>query len=237
MAMVVLAALAWLGPVSAVHAVGPLDLVVPGLPSPNDVVRLIDSLTRVDSTTSVDVKLGSTVGQGKLLIARTRVDVVMERSSRNWRGQVVVHLTVPSDVSYSVDLSEIRPEHIRLDTKERLLIIAMPTPKVEDVTPVLSGVKTDNKFKRARFKFMDRETSHELQNVMLKEDYLARARKAAEERAGEIRQKGRGVLEAFLRRLLAGPCPGVKVVVEESQAPVKPEPAASAPPVDLPPSQ
>jgi hypothetical protein len=225
MAVVVLVALVLRGPVLVVSAyVGPLDLVVPGLPSPNDVVRLIDTLTRKDSTTSVDVKLGSTTGQGKLLIARTRVDVVMERSSRNWRGVVVVHLTVPSDVSYSLDLSEIRPEHIKLDAKERKLIIAMPTPKVEDVTPVLTGVKTDNTFKRARFKFMDRDTTHELQNVMLKEDYLARARQKGEAQVPEIRQKGRGVLEAFLGRLLSGPCPGVKVVVEdgEGEGPVIP---------------
>jgi hypothetical protein len=215
MTTVVLAVLILWGPVSVVCAfVGPLDLVVPGLPSPNDVVRLIDTLTRKDSSTSVDVTVGNTVGQGKLLIARTRVDVAMERSSRNWRGVVLVHLTLPSDISYSVDLSEIRPEHIRLEAKERLLIIAMPTPKVEDVTPVLSAVKTESTYRRARFKFMDRDTVHQLQNDIFKEDFLARARKSGEAKIPEIRKNGRGVLEGFLRRLLAGPCPGVKVVVE-----------------------
>ena len=79
--------------------IGPLDLVVPGLPSPTDVVKLIDTLTKKDSTTTVEVKLGNMVGQGKLLVARTRVNVAMERSSRNWRGKVIVQMTVPSDIS------------------------------------------------------------------------------------------------------------------------------------------
>src|SRR5262245_64976737 len=46
-------------------------LMAPALPSPTDVVKLIDVLTKKDSATSVDVKLGKTVGQGKLLIATT----------------------------------------------------------------------------------------------------------------------------------------------------------------------
>src|SRR5205085_12097768 len=111
-----------------------LPLEVLGLPSPTDVVKLLDALTKKDSSTSMQVKVGETVSQGKLLVARTRVEVALERSSRNWRGRVRVHMTVPSDISYSVNLAAIRPEHIRVDAGRRLLVVTMPDPQVEDVT-------------------------------------------------------------------------------------------------------
>jgi hypothetical protein len=213
--LVLLGTLAFSASGGTVYAwIGPLDIVMPGLPSPTDVVGLIDALTRKDSKTTVDIKVGDTVGQGKLLVARTRVDVAMERSSCNWRGRVHVYLTVPSEITFSVDLQEIRPEHIRLDAKQRLLIVAMPMPKVDNVTPILAEVKTDNTFKRCRFKFLDKHTSHELQNTMLKEDYLARARQKGEMQLPEIRQQARGVLRVFLQRLIGGSSPGVMVVVE-----------------------
>jgi hypothetical protein len=191
-----------------------LSLIAPALPSPSDVVKLIDLLTRKDSDTSVDVKFGKTTGQGKLLIARTRVHVAMERSSRNWRGRVVVGMSVPSDISYSVDLTGIRAEDIRLDEKGHRLIVAMPTPQVEAVTPLLSEVKVDNNYRRARFKILDADTSRELQNAMLREDYQAKARREGEKQIERVREEGKEVLEAFLQRLLAGSFPGLKVVVE-----------------------
>jgi hypothetical protein len=204
-----------LTPLSAVYAcVGPLDLLVPGLPSPTDVVKLFDVLTRKDSTTSMDVKLGRTTGQGKLLVARMRVDVALERSSRNWRGQVVVQMTVPSDISYSVDLAKIRPEHVRLDGEKRQLVVAMPPPEVEDVTPLLDAVRIENTFRRARFKRFDGDTSRHLQNVMLREDYQARARKSAGERLPQVREQGKAALQALLQKLIGGSFPGITVVVE-----------------------
>jgi Protein of unknown function (DUF4230) len=200
--------------VTAEPAFGQLLLLAPALPSPADVVKVIDHLTKKDSETSVDVKLGKTTRQGKLLVARTKVDVGMERSSRNWRGRVVVHMTVPSEVSYSVDLTTIRPEHIRLEEKSRRLIVAMPTPQVEAVTPALPEVRVKNDFNQARFKRLDGDTSRELQNVMLREDYQAKARKKAEEQLPQIRDQGRVALEAFLQKMLIGSFPGLKVVVE-----------------------
>ena len=209
------AVLALVGLRSELHAwIGPLDIVLPGLPLPTDVVRVIDNLTKHDSDTTVEVKFGSTVSQGKLLVARMRVDVTLERTSKNWRGQVLVQLVVPSDVSFSVDLSEIRPEHIRLDVKQRCLIIAMPMPKVEDVTPLLTEVKRENTFRRARFKFLDKDTTHQLQNTMLTEDFLIHARGKGAMHVEEIRKEGRDVLQTFLQRLLQGSAPGVNVVVE-----------------------
>jgi hypothetical protein len=129
-----------------------LPLEAFGLPGPTDVVWLLDSLTRKDSTTRMEVKLGATVGQGKLLVARTRVEVVMERSSRNWRGCVTVHMTVPTAITYSVNLAAIRPEHVRPDAHHGVLVVVMPTPQVEEVTPLLAELKTDNTFGKCRFR-------------------------------------------------------------------------------------
>jgi hypothetical protein len=41
---------------------------------------------------------------------------------------------------------------------------------VEDVTPLLSSVQTENTYKAGRFKRLDRTTSQELQNAMLMHD-------------------------------------------------------------------
>jgi hypothetical protein len=193
---------------------GPFDLLGPALPNPGDVIKVIDALTRKDSSTSMDVKVGSTIGHRKLLIARTSVEVALERSSRNWRGPVVVRLNVPSDVSYSIDLAKIQAEHLHLDEQKRQLTVTMPPLTVEDVTPRLPSVTIDNAYKRARFKFIDTGVSRELQNVMLREDYQAKARKAGEDQLPKIREEARAALQEFLQKLLAGPYPGLEVVVE-----------------------
>src|SRR5262249_29633955 len=151
---------------------------------------------------------------GKLLVARTKVDVTMERSSRNWRGRVLVNVTVPTEISYSIDLREIRPEHITLDVKNHVLIVAMPPLRVEDVTPLLSSLKADNTYDDARFRRMDKDGSQELQNTMLTHDYQARARKDGEAGIKQVREQGRLALQEFLQRLLQGTNPGILVIVD-----------------------
>jgi hypothetical protein len=201
-----------LPPAAPAPAVVPLDMI--GLPGPTDVVHLIDTLTRKDSETSVEVKLGKPVSQGKLLVARTRVEVAMERSTRNWRGPVQVHMTVPSDISYSINLAAIRAENIRVDAKKRLLVVTMPPPEVEDVTPLLPKVTAENSFKRCRFRRFDADACRELQNTMLKEDYQLRARKEGEARLTEVREQARAALADLLETLLRVNCPGIRVRVE-----------------------
>src|SRR5262245_9771991 len=134
-------------------------LVAPVLPSPSDVVKLIDTLTKKDSATGVDVKVGKTVGQGKLVIATTRVEVRLDRSSRNWRVRVMVQMTIPTEVSYTVDLADIRPEHIRCDHVRRVLVVAMPTPRVAGVIPDLAAARTDRTFKGGRFRRLDADVA------------------------------------------------------------------------------
>ena len=193
-------------------AVIPLEML--GIPSPGDVVKLIDTLTKKDSSTDVKVKLGDTVSQGKLLVARTRVNVAMERSSRNWRGRVVVHMSVPTHVSYSVNLAAIRPEDVRADPARRLLIVTMPAPQVEDVTPLLSELKSEATFQRARFRRLDADASREIQNALLREDYQARAAKEARDHIREVRERARLALQELLEALLRPSFPDIHVLVE-----------------------
>jgi hypothetical protein len=193
-----------------------LDLLTPGLPlpSPTDVIGVIDALTKKDSDTKVGVKVGGTVAQGKLLVARTRADVTLERSSRNWRGRVFVSTTVPSDITYAIDLSELKAEHIRSDAERRVLVVSMPRLQVENVTPLLAETKTDRTYKRARFRFYDARTARDLENVILREDYLKRAREEGQARLPQVSEQGRSALQGFLQQVLRGAYPDVKVVVE-----------------------
>jgi hypothetical protein len=204
--------MAWMLAGATAWAILPTDLL--GLPSPTEVVRVIDTLTRKDSDTDVQVKLGKAVGQGKLLVSQMHVEVVMDRSSRNWRGRVAVHMTVPTDISYSVNLTTIRTEHIRIDPKQRLLIVTMPPPQVEAVTPVLPDLKSENTFKHCRFRRFDADACRDLQNSMLKEDYQDRARKEGESRLPEVRNQARAAVGELLKTLLRTNCPDIQVRVE-----------------------
>jgi hypothetical protein len=184
------------------------------MPSAGDVVKLIDALTKKDSPTDVDVKLGKTAGQGKLLVARTKVDVAMERTSRNWRGKVRVQMKVPTEITYAIDLTRIRPGDVRVDASKRAVVVRMPPPTVEDVTPDLPAVTHESGYRAARFRLLDRDTSRELQNAMLLHDYQAKARAAGDAAAAKVRPQDREALRQLLRTLLRGTAPGVDVIVE-----------------------
>jgi hypothetical protein len=123
-------------------------------------------------------------------------------------------MVLPSEVSYSLDLAAIRPEHIRCDPREGLVIVALPPPQIEAVTPVLSLLRTQNTFKRARFRFCDKAVVRDLQNTMLKEDYQARARSAALSYLPSIRPQAQAALQQLLQNLLGLACPGIRVVVQ-----------------------
>jgi hypothetical protein len=193
---------------------GPADLLITGIPSPGDVIKVIDALTKKDSKTSVDVKVAQTTSQGKLLVARSRADVVMERSSKNWRGRVTVNMTVPTEISYSVDLSEIRSEHLRVDPLTKKLFVKMPPIRVEDVTPLLADLKSENSYKAVRHRWFDGNTSRDLQNVMLKHDYQHRARNVGEVELEKIQGSSKARLREFLQTLLQPTSPGLIVVIE-----------------------
>jgi hypothetical protein len=184
----------------------PLELL--GLPGPSDVVAAIDYLTKKDSKTKVDVKAGKVTSAGKLLIGRLRVDVKMERSSKNWRGTVSSTIIVPTEISYAVDLADIKPHHVRIDAEERALIVVMPPPRVEAVTPLLSEVRKDTGYRGVRFRMTDGHTGTELQHAMLLHDYQAKAKKVGEEHAAKVRSDGkerfRELLEALLGRAFRG---------------------------------
>ncbi|MGL4553868.1 MAG: hypothetical protein ACRC33_22140 [Gemmataceae bacterium] len=192
----------------AAGAAAALPLELLGLPGPTDVISAIDYLTKRDSKTTVDVKAGKVTSAGKLLVGRLKVDVKMERSSKNWRGQVTSTVVVPTEISYAVDLADLKPHHVRIDAQERALVVVMPTPRVEAVTPLLSDVKKDTGFKGARFKLFDSHTGTELQHAMLLHDYQARAKTVGEGHAAKVRAEGRErfreLLEALLGRAFRG---------------------------------
>ncbi|MBY0228099.1 MAG: DUF4230 domain-containing protein [Gemmataceae bacterium] len=195
----------------AATAIGPAALLLPG---PSDVVSLIDALTTKDGKAGVRIKAGKLAGSGKLLVARLRLDVALDQSSRNWRGTVTVRLTVPSEASYVVDLADLKPEHVRFDEAAKTLRIRMPDPKVEQVSPDLSGVKREDKYTANRWRFLDARTGDKMQNALLRHDYQEKARKVAEASAPSARNEARPRVEAFLKTLLEKARPGLAVSVE-----------------------
>lgn len=190
----------------------PLELL--GLPGPTDVLSAIDYLTKKDSKTTVNVKAGKMVSAGKLLVGRLTVDVKLERSTKNWRGKVSSTLVVPSEISYAVDLSELREQHVRVDVEARALIVKMPVPKVEAVTPLLASLKQETGFKGLRWKLTDGHAGTELQHAMLVHDYQAKARELGEKQAAKVREQGRRRFGELLEALLGPAFPGLAFRVE-----------------------
>ena len=187
--------------------------LIPGVTSPTYIIKLIDALTRRDKPTLVEATHGATLQEGKLLVARKKMDVRLERSSHNWRGRMVVTLIVPSDITYTVDLRAIRAEHLRLDESKTKVVVTMPTPCVEDVVPMLTEITVDDGFRHARTKLLDRKVALQLQNDMLKKDLLPQTRLIAE-CTPDVREQARQALGELLTKVFAGAGVRLEVVVE-----------------------
>ena len=187
----------------------PLLLVV----DPKILLDLVDGLTRRDTETVGSATQGPIVREGKLIVARRKMDVKLERSSYNWRGRVNVVLKVPSEVTYTIDLKSLRAEHLRIDEEANTVVVTMPEPRIEDVVPTLTAVKVDDAFRQARAKFIDKKVAVELQNAMLKKDLLPHARKLAE-CPPEVREQAREAFGELLEKVFGAAGVKLDVIVE-----------------------
>jgi hypothetical protein len=190
----------------------PLPLLV--MPGPTDVINALDYLTKKDSPIGVNVKAGPMVSSGKLLVGQLRVDVHLARSSRNWRGKVSSTVRVPTEIRYSLRLSDVQSTHVRIEANSRTLFVRLPALHVETVTPLLPEVERQATYRGVRFKLIDSATTTELQHAMLLHDFQDAARKVGQQSAPLVRDLARARLRQLLELLLRPAYPGLTVQVE-----------------------
>jgi hypothetical protein len=190
----------------------PLPLLL--LPGPTDVIAAVDYLTKKDSAVEVRVKTGKVESRGKLLVGEVRADIHLQRSSRNWRGQVSSSLTVPSEIRYAIDLADLQVAAIRTDAQTGTLYVRLPPVRVETVTPLLPEVQKDVTYRGVRFRLLDAPVATELQHAMLLHDYQSVARQRGESQSALMRDVARARMRQLLEGLLLPAYPGLTVQVE-----------------------
>lgn len=154
------------------------------------------------------------IDQTKLVVAKSPITVDVTRTSENWRGMVSVRVTVPCDVSYAVDLSQLRQDDVQWDAKTKLMRLQMPRVEIDTVTPNLKERSTTSTYSGWRFKYYDGSVSSDLEDKLL-DGVQNEARKLAREQVNSvIKSAARDKLQNFVRKMIQPAVPDAQVVVE-----------------------
>jgi len=178
-----------------------------------EVVKLVESVTTTDSPIVVKARLRQTFAEQKLQVSKSTIDVSMERTTNNWRGQVRLEMDVPCEITYAIDLSQINPEHLRIEPGKRVLYVKMPPVHVETVSPIIEKMDFRSSFGWGRSRYVDVKTIHSLEND-LRRDCRSEARSRAEKELDSVKKTGQAALQDFLRKLLRTAKVDLEVIVE-----------------------
>jgi len=178
------------------------------------VLELLDELTKREQPAKVKTLLKGALGEEKLVVWTTRLDVQASRTEGNWRGSVTVTMNVPARVSYHVDLSKLQASHLKYEPGKRILRVKMPPVDLGEVSAVLRDLETSNKYSGMRFSFSDGRVASRLQSSLIREDFDPQARELARGQESAARDAARTVLQRFLQRTFTAARTEVTVVVE-----------------------
>jgi hypothetical protein len=178
-----------------------------------EVVKYAEEATRSDSPTVTKARLRQTIGEQKLQVSKTSLDVNLEKSTSNWRGSVRVLMDVPCEITWAMDLSQISQAHLRLDPGRRVLYVKAPPVHVETVSPLIEKMHLRSEFGWARSRFVDVKTVQNLE-ADLRSECRGEARSRAEKETDSVRKQGQAALQDFLRKAFKGAGIDMEVIVE-----------------------
>jgi hypothetical protein len=178
-----------------------------------ELVKLVEKTTRSDTPMVVKARLRQTIGEQKLQVSKTNLDVNMEKSTSNWRGSIRVVMDVPCEITWTMDLSQINPSHLRLDAGRRVLYVKAPPIHVESVSPVLEKMEFRSEFGWGRSRYVDVKMVQSLE-ANLRSGCRSEARSRAEKEADSVRKQGQAALQEFLRKVFKGAGVDLEVIVE-----------------------
>jgi len=162
--------LARVGKVAKKH-VGRIDATV--------LIALADELTETKER-KVDAIFLAIERQQKVTVAKLAYVVVVEEQTKNWRGSVNLHATVPCEALFTVDLRQVT---MRWDPALKRLYIAAPDPQVESVEVMTEQRQVQTDYTRGRFSWYDGDKQDGLLVAALDEVRAKAKEKAPEELA------------------------------------------------------
>jgi hypothetical protein len=164
-----------------------------------DLLPLLDKWTEKDSTVETRAVAARFQEEFKAVVAKETVEVTKTAASRNWRGTVAVRVTVPCEVHFTIDWEKLRPEDVRVDLAKKTLKIRLPVPEPSFAEPKTTESRTCTEYGACRFGLFDSNTGLQLENVLLKEDWVAAAKAEAAQNVESARQMARQKLIEFFK--------------------------------------
>jgi hypothetical protein len=184
------------------------------LPYISMVHQVLDAVTTRESDTVSRSKLMLSESRSEWVVHRIKANVWVEKTSMNYLGQIVMRVSIPCVVEFSIDMSALRYGQMHFDASKKLLVLEMPAVQIRDPMPLLSDMKIEPQYRGLRGSMLDSEKMRRLQDELVKEDYVPAAREAAMEVYAYAQRKARDQVQEFLQGLFKNAGAEVEVVVK-----------------------
>lgn len=176
-------------------------------------VDVLDTVTR-SQTAEATAKLRGVVPQLKLSVYSAEIDVTVEGTDRIWRGTNTVKLSMPAEIQFTLDLEDLKPEHIKWDKARKIFKVKLPKVKIGAVAPRLEDQKIEVSESVFRPTWFRGGNATELVQQLTREHYRPRAVELAEKRMEDAQRAARDQVRDLLRRLWLDKDSGIEIVVE-----------------------
>jgi hypothetical protein len=183
------------------------------LPYVQVIHQILDSVTRRDSPTTVQVKKEASEPRSEWIVHRVKASVWVERSSANYLGEIDMRVTVPCYLEYAFDLSKMKPQDFRYDAARKLLVVEMPAVYIREPVPILSDMKIEPKYAGLRNVVFDAEAMQGLQATLLRYDYQPAAREVGQSELATAQRRARDMLQEHLQGIFRQAGTDVEVIV------------------------
>ena len=183
------------------------------LPYVQVIHQVLDSVTRKDSPTNVQVKKEASEPRSEWIVHRVKASVWVERTSANYLGEIAVRVTIPCYLEYAFDLSQMKHENFRYDPVRRLLVVDMPAVYIREPLPILADMKIEPKYKGLRNVVLDAEAIQGLEATVLRQDYQPAAREVGQSELATAQRRGRDLLQEYLQGVFKQAGADIEVIV------------------------
>jgi hypothetical protein len=183
------------------------------LPYVQIIHQILDSVTRRESPTNVQVKKEASEPRSEWIVHRVKASVWVERSSANYLGEIDVRVTIPCYLEYAFDLSQLKHENFRYDSVRKLLIVDMPAVYIREPLPILADMKIEPKYKGLRNVVLDAEAIQGLEATVLRQDYQPAAREVGQSELAAAQRRARDMMQEYLQGIFRQAGTDVEVIV------------------------
>jgi hypothetical protein len=183
------------------------------LPYVQMIHQVLDSITRKDSPTNIQVKMEAGEPRSEWIVHRVKASVWVERTSANYLGEIDVRVTIPCYLEYAFDLSQLKREDFRYDPVRKILVVDMPAVYIREPLPILADMKIEPKYKGLRNIVLDAEALQGLEATVLRQDYQPAARNVGQSELATAQRHARDMMQEYLQGIFRQTSTDVEVIV------------------------